>query len=113
MDRFLCEQRTVYFYRRKSVKCLHNCFVGNFKRLLDSLALYQLGCHTAGRNCRATAKRLEFCFLNDTVVIDIEIHTHDISAFCVTNGSHTARVLDLSNVSRIIKMVHYLFTIHK
>ena len=100
------------FHWWKSVECFHNCLVGYLKGFLNGLALYQFSCHTAGCNCCTAAECLEFGFLNNTVVINIQIHAHDISALCVADGTDTARVLDLSYVSRVIKMVHYLFAVH-
>ena len=37
---------------------------------------------------------------------------HEISTLCITNSSNTAWVLDLTNVTRVIKMIHYFLAIH-
>ena len=42
-----------------------------------------------------------------TLVIDIEIDSHDIAAFCVSDSTYAAGVLNFSHVSRVLEMVHY------
>ena len=97
----------MYLYRRKSVKCFHNGFVGYLQSFLNSFAFYQLGCHTAGCNSSAAAEGFKFAVLNDAVVVDVEIHSHDIAAFCISNGAYTACVLNFSYISRMLEMIHY------
>ena len=98
--------------RRKSVECFHNGFVGYFQSFLDGFSFYQLGCHTAGCNCGAAAEGFEFAVLNDAVIVDVKIHSHDIAAFCISNGTYTACVLNFSYISRMLEMIHYFFTVH-
>ena len=112
MNCLLCEKRTVYLYRRKSVKRLHNCLVRDLQRLVNGLALYKLRCHTAGCHSSAAAECLELAVTDNLVLINIEIHTHDIAALCISDGADTACVLNLSYISRVLKMIHNLFTIH-
>ena len=112
MDCFLSQQRTVYFYRWKSIQCFHNCFIGNFQSFIDALSFYQLCCHAAGCNCSAAAEGFEFDITDDLVLINIKIDSHDITAFCITYGTNSAGILDLSYVSRMLEMIHYFITIH-
>ena len=107
MNCLLCEQRTVYLNWRKSVQCLHNGFVGNFHRFLDSFSFYHLGRHAAGRNGCTAAKCFKFYILDDLVVIDIQVNTHNIAAFCVADGTHTAGIFNLAYISRMLEMIHY------
>jgi hypothetical protein len=93
----------------KSVECFHNGLVGYLQCFLDRLTLYKLGCHTAGCHCCTAAESFKFCLLDDAIVINIQVHTHDVSALCSAN---TTWVLNLSYVSWVIKMVHYLFAVH-
>ena len=55
---------------------------------------------------------LEFAISDDLIVINIQIDTHNIAAFCISNSTYTAGILNLAHISRVIKMVHYLFAIH-
>ena len=50
--------------------------------------------------------------IKNFLIINVKIHSHDVAAFCITNGTDTAWILNLSNVSWVVKMIHYFFTIH-
>ena len=41
------------------------------------------------------------------LIVNIQIDPHDIAALGVSNGSNPAGVFNLSNIPRILKMVHY------
>ena len=45
-------------------------------------------------------------------VIDVKEHSHDITAFCVTNCSYTACVLNFSYIPWMLKMIHNFFAVH-
>ena len=108
MDRFLCKQGAVNLYRRKSVKCFHNCLIGYFHRFLDRLSHYHLCRHAACSNGSAAAEGFELAVTDDVaLVIDIEIDSHDIAAFCVSDSTYAAGVLNFSHVSWVLEMVHY------
>ena len=55
----------------------------------------------------AAAKRLELHVADDLVLVDIQINPHDIAAFGVADGPCPAGVLDLSDIVRILEMIHY------
>ena len=80
--------------------------------LLNRFSFHKLCRHAAGRHRCATPKGLELCLLYDTVIIDIKIYTHDVAAFRVSDSAHAAWILNLPNVARIIKMIHYLRAAH-
>ena len=102
----------MYFYRRKSVQSFHNGFVCYFHCLLDILSFYQFCCHTAGCNSCAASKSLKLYIPDDLIFINIQINSHDISTFCISNCTYTAGILNFSYISRMLKMIHYLFCIH-
>ena len=112
MDCLFCKQRAVNFYRRKSVKCFHNCFVRYFHCFLNTLPLYHLSSHTGCCNSCSTSECFEFHIADDLVVINVKIDSHDISTFCISNCSYTAGVLNLSYISWMLKMIHYFLCIH-
>ena len=96
----------MYLHRRKSVQSLHNGLVGYFQGFLNGFALYHLGCHTAGCYCSAAAEGFEFTIPDDTVVVDVKVDSHDIAAFCVADRADTAGILDLTDISRMLEMIH-------
>ena len=112
MDCFLSKQGAVYFYRGKAVKSLHNRFICHLQGLLNGFALHKLCSHTAGCHCGAAAEGFEFTVPDDSVLINIQIHSHNVSAFCIAYGSDTAGAFNLSYISRVLKMVHYFFAVH-
>ena len=108
MERFLCKQGAVNLYRRKSVKCFHNCLISYFHRFLDRLSHYHLGRHAACGNGSTTAECFKLTVTDDMcLVINVEIDSHDIAAFCVSDSTYAAGVLNFSHVSRVLEMVHY------
>ena len=52
-------------------------------------------------------RMLSLIHIYDLVVIDIKVNSHDITAFCITYGTNSAGILDLSYVSRMLEMIHY------
>ena len=46
------------------------------------------------------------------ILINIKINPHDISALRVAHGSYAACIFYFSYISRMLKMIHYLFCIH-
>ena len=112
MDCFLCQKRTVHFDRRKTVESFHYRLVCNFQCFLHGFSFDQFRCHAAGGNCGSAAERLKFYILNNLVIVDIKINAHDVSALGVSDSTHAAGALNLSYVSRMLKMIHNFFTIH-
>ena len=104
MDGFFCKQRTVYFYRRQSVQSFHNGFVGNLHCFLDIFAFYQFGCHAAGCNGCSASKGFKFYIADDPVIVNVQINTHDIAAFCIADGSDTTCIFDFAYITRMIKI---------
>ena len=112
MDCFLCQQRTVYLNRRQSVKCFHDCFIGNSHGLPDCLSLYQLRGHAAGCHGSPAAKGFELHVTDNLILINIQVNPHDIAAFGISHCPHSAGVLYLTHISGVLKMVHYFFCVH-
>ena len=104
----------MHLYRGQTVQRLGNRLVGQLESFFEALALYHLGRHRAGRDCRAAAEGLELDVLNDAVVRNLEVNLHDVAALCVADLADAVRVLDLTDIARMGKMVKYLFTVlHK
>ena len=112
MNRFLCQQGTMHLNWRKSVQSLHHCFISHLQCFLYRFSFYKLCRHTAGRHSCTAAKCLELTILNNTIVINIQIHTHDVSALSIADGTYTTCVFNLTHIAGIIKMIHYLFAVH-
>ena len=45
-------------------------------------------------------------------VIDIKEYSHNITAFCISYSTHATCVLDFTDITWMLKMIHYFFTIH-
>ena len=104
----------MHLYRRQTVQSLSNGLVGQLERFLQALALYHLGSHRAGCDCRAAAEGLELNVLDDAVVRHLEVNLHNIAALCVADLADTVCVLNLANIARMRKVVEHLFTVlHK
>ena len=76
-------------------------------------AFYQFGCHAAGCNGCSAAKGFKFYIADDSVIVNVQINTHDIAAFCIADGSDTACIFDFAYITRMIKMIHNFFAVHK
>ena len=112
MNCLFCKKRTVYLYRRKSVQSLHNRLVRHLQRLINTFSFDQFCCHTACSNRSSTSKCFKFYIPNDLILIDVQINSHNIPTFGISNGSHTACILNFSYVSWILEVIHYFFCIH-
>ena len=110
LDRFLCQNRAVELVGGQSVQSLDHRLVGQFKGLTHRLALDQFGSHGAGGNCAAAAEGLELGVGND-VIVDLQIHLHNISALGVTHLADAVRIGDLTHIAGVAEVVHYLFTV--
>ena len=106
-DRLLGEHRTVDFDWRQAVERFDNRLVGEFERLGDRLALDEVGRHRACCNRRAATEGLKL-HVGDDAVVDLDVHLHDIAAFCVADLADAVRVLYLTHVVRVHKVFHYL-----
>ena len=78
--------------------------------IIQDVKFKTFGCGAAVATS-SMATELEFGLLNNAVVIYIQIHSHDVSALCVSYCADTTWILHLSYVSWMVKMVHYLFTV--
>ena len=46
------------------------------------------------------------------IVIDIQINSHDIAAFCISYGTNTTGILNLTYISWMLEMIHNFLCIH-
>ena len=111
---FLSQHGAVHLYRRQTVQSLSNGLVGQLEGFLKALALYHLGSHRAGSDCRAAAEGLELNVLDDAVIRHLEVNLHNIAALSVADLADTVCVLNLADIARMRKVIEYLFTVlHK
>ena len=110
-DGFLGENGAVYLVRGQTVESLHNGLVGQGECLLDRLALDELGRHGAGGYRAAAAEGVKFAVGDDAVVVDLDIHTHDVAALGVADFTYTVSIVDFADVAGILKMIHYLIAV--
>ena len=96
---------------RQTFQSLDHGLVGQLQGLVDGLALDQVGGHTAGCDGGAAAEGEELD-VHDHVVLDLQVHAHDIAALGVADFTHTVCVGDLTHIVRICEMLHDLCTVH-
>ena len=60
----------------------------------------------AGCNGRSASKGFKFYIADDPVIVNVQINTHDIAAFCIADGSDTTCIFDFAYITRMIKMIH-------
>ena len=58
------------------------------------------------------AEGFEFDITDDLVLIDIKINSHDIAAFCISYGTNTTGILNLTYISWMLEMIHNFLCIH-
>ena len=75
------------------------------KALDEELAGFEFAAGIPG----TTSKCLEFNILNDTIIINIKINSHNIATFCISYCSYSAGVFNFSHISWMLKMIHYFF----
>ena len=82
----------------KSVQGLGNGLIGQLGHLGEGLALDHLRSHGAGGDGAATAEGLKLHIL-DHVVLDLQIHLHNVPAAGVALGAHAVGVGDLPDAN--------------
>ena len=106
------KQRTVNLYRRKTVKGFHNSFICHLHCFFNIFSFYKFRCHTARSNRCAAAKCFKFYITDNLIFINVQINSHNISAFRISYCSNAAGIFNLSYISWMFKMIHYFFCIH-
>ena len=107
----LCQNGAVHLDGRQTFQSFHNGLVGQLQSLVNGLALDEVGGHAAGGNGGTAAKGQELD-INDHVVLDLQVHAHDIAALGVADFTHAVCVGDLTHVVRVCEMLHDLCAIH-
>ncbi len=96
--------------RGKPIQRLDDRLIGQFQGILDRLALDHLRCNGACRDRGTAAKRLEFYVLDD-VVLNLEVHLHNIAAARVADFADAVGIRNLADIARIGEMIEYFFGI--
>ena len=100
LNRFLGEDGAVHFVGGQAVKGFRYRFVGELHGVLYALTLDKLRRHRAGRYRAGAAEGFEF-YVGDDIVVDFQIHFHDVAALGVADFTHAVRVLDHAEVARL------------
>ena len=95
---------------RKTVQRFHDRLVRQLQSFRDRLAFYKIGRHTACRDGRAAAEGHEL-YVRDDVVIDLDVHAHDVAALRVADFTDTVCIFDFANVVRVGEVFHYFCTV--
>ena len=111
LDSLLSQNRAVHLDRGQTLQSFHNGLVGQLQCLVHGLALDQVGGHAAGGNGGTAAKGQELD-INDHVVLDLQVHAHDIAALGVAHFTHAVCIGDLADIVRVCEMLHDLCAIH-
>ena len=110
LDRLLCEDAAMHLVGRQAIQSLCNRFIGQFHRILERLSLDQLCRHRAGCDRAPTAESLKL-HIADYIVIDLEVHLHDVTTLGISDLSDPIRIFDHTDISGIAKVVHYFFAV--
>ena len=95
---------------RKTVQSLRYRLIGKCFHFTHRLPLDQFCRHGAGGNGTSAAEGFKFHILND-VVLDLQVHLHDIAAFGISDLSDAVGIFDNSYIPRIAEMIHYFFAV--
>ena len=77
---------------------------------MNGLALDHLGGHGGGGNGAAAAEGLELHVL-DAVILDLEVHFHNVAALGVAYLAYAVGIGDLSHIPGMGEMIHDSFCI--
>ena len=94
----------------QTAQCIHHLLVGDGQGLLNGLALDELRGHGGGRDGAAAAEGLELHVL-DAVILDLQVHFHNIAALGVAYLAYAVGVGDLAHIPGMGEMVHDGFRI--
>ena len=105
--------RTMIFIVRKTTESFGNLVVRQFSRAVNMFPNCKFGHHTAGSNRRRTSEYLTFN-VNQMLVNNLYSDLEHIPALLRTYCPDPVGVRDLTDISRIQKMLEYFISImHK
>ena len=89
---------------------IHHLLVGDGQRFLNGLTLDEFRGHGGGRDGAAAAEGLELHVL-DAVILDLQVHFHNIAALGVAYFAYAVGVGDLAHIPGMSEMIHDGFCI--
>ena len=110
LDGFLRQYGAVQLISGQTAQRIHHLLVGDGQRFLNGLALDELSGHGGGRDGAAAAEGLELRILN-AVILDLQVHFHNIAALGVAYLAYAVGVGDLAHIPGMGEMVHDGFCI--
>ena len=106
--RLAAHHAAMHLLRRKSAKVVGNLLVSDLLRLFERLADHHLRQSGTGRNRARTPERLELRLGDLTVRTKLELKLESVSACQRADCRRPVRILNLTHVSGIPKVVHHL-----
>ena len=110
LDGLLGQNGAVQLVRGQTAQRVDDLLIGQRQRVFQRPALNHLRRDGARRNCAAAAERLKLHVL-DFVVLNFQIHLHDIAALGVADLADAVRVRNLADIARVHEMIHDRFGI--
>ena len=95
---------------RQTAQRLHHLLVGDGQRLLYGLALNQFRGHGGRRDGAAAAEGFKLHVL-DPVVLDFQVHFHDVAALGVAHLADAVGIGDFAHVPGMGEVIHDGFRI--
>ena len=100
----------MHFVIRKSVEGFRDRLVGQLLDFADRLALDEFRGHGAGSNRAGTAEGFKLDVF-DHIVLDLQVHPHDVAALGVADFPDAVCILDDADIAGVAEMVHDFFTV--
>ena len=95
---------------RQAAQSVHYLLVGDGQGLVHGLALDELRGHGRRSDGAAAAEGLELRIL-DAVILDLEVHFHNVAALGVAYLAYAVGIGDLSHIPGMGEMIHDSFCI--
>lgn len=105
LDGFLRQHGAVELVRGQTAEGVDDLLIGQRQRVFERAALDHLGGDGARCDRAAAAEGLKFDVF-DPVVLDLQVHLHDVAALGVADLADAVRVRDLADIARVHEMIH-------